>query len=143
MKRKSLFKKLLSFSLLGVSCVSCATIVNGTTQKVSISSDPLGASIFVDGAPAGCTPNCIELKRKREHLISLSKEGFEDENVKLEPVLSGAVAGNIIAGGFIGWGVDAVSGSQYRLIPETVNVRMRPRSPILACPPSCTEVSAN
>ena len=37
---------------------------------------------------------------------------------------SGAVAGNLIAGGLIGWGVDAISGAQYKLVPETVNLTL-------------------
>ncbi len=86
----------------------------------------MGASIYVDGVPAGSTPTTLEVKRKRAHLLTLTKAGYEDETVRLEPVLSGAVAGNIIAGGFIGWGIDACNGSQYRLIPEAIQVRMRP-----------------
>ena len=45
------------------------------------------------------------------------------------PVLKsvgGAVWGNILAGGIIGWGVDAASGAQYNLKPETIFVRLRP-----------------
>ena len=35
-----------------------------------------------------------------------------------------AVAGNIIAGGLVGWGVDAVTGAQYNLKPESINVTL-------------------
>lgn len=37
-------------------------------------------------------------------------------------MLSGAVAGNLLAGGLIGWGVDAASGADSRLTPESVYV---------------------
>lgn len=123
---KKLVQKAILFSLVSLNCVSCATIVNGTTQKIPVSSDPIGASVFVDGVPVGYTPLNIELKRKHTHLVTVSHEGYEDEAVRLEPVLSAVVAGNIIAGGFVGWGVDAVSGSQYRLIPDAVFVRLKP-----------------
>lgn len=119
-------QKVFLFLLISVNCVSCATIINGTTQKIPLTSEPLGASVSVDGQPIGCTPMQVEMKRKTSHLITFEKEGYETENVRVEPVLSGAVAGNIIAGGFIGWGVDAYNGSQYRLIPDTVSVTMRP-----------------
>lgn len=122
-------QKMILILLMGLNCVSCATVINGTTQRVPVSSDPVGAYVFVDGNPVGCTPTQIELKRKYDHLITLSKEGYEDETIRVEPVLSAAVAGNIIAGGFIGWGVDAINGAQYRLIPETVHVKMRPGVP--------------
>jgi hypothetical protein len=41
-------------------------------------------------------------------------------------VISGAVAGNLLAGGVIGWGVDAISGAQWRLEPEALSVSLRP-----------------
>jgi hypothetical protein len=65
-------------------------------------------------------------------MITLEKEGFESESVAITKSMGGAVAGNIIAGGLVGWGVDAVSGAQYNLHPETVNVRMRPIAPAAA-----------
>lgn len=123
---KNIIKNAILFSLMALSFTSCATIVNGTTQRIPVSSDPIGAHVFVDGVRIGCTPVNVELKRKYDHLITISKAGYEDESIRVEPVISGAVAGNIVAGGFIGWGVDAVNGSQYRLIPEVVQVRLRP-----------------
>lgn len=119
-------KKVFLILLVGGNCVSCATVINGTTQKIPLTSEPMGASVVVDGQRVGYTPTQVQLKRKNSHLITFEKEGYESETVKLEPVLSAVVAGNIVAGGFIGWGVDAITGSQYRLIPETVNVIMRP-----------------
>ena len=32
--------------------------------------------------------------------------------------------GNILAGGLIGWGVDATSGAQYNLTPEVISVKL-------------------
>ena len=104
----------------------CATIVNGTTQKVSVSSDPPGAQLVVDGESTYTTPATVELSRKRDHLLTISKEGYHTEQIAVQKVISGAVAGNIIAGGLVGWGVDAISGAQYKLVPKTVAVTLRP-----------------
>lgn len=123
---KNILQKLVLFVVMGLSCVSCATVINGTTQRIPISSDPIGAQVFVDGMLVGRTPVTIEVKRKYSHLITLSADGYEEAAVQVNPVLSAAVAGNIIAGGFIGWGVDAVNGAQYRLMPETVYVKLMP-----------------
>jgi hypothetical protein len=111
-----------------------ATIINGTTQEIPITSSPEGASVQVDQW-RGTTPTTAELSRKRSHLVQLSKPGYLSETVRLERVVSGAVAGNIIAGGLIGWGVDAASGGQYRLVPDTVHVTLRPDgSPMIRGP---------
>ncbi len=126
MKRnKHSIKTLLALIALCPLFTSCASIVHGTTQKVPVSTSPEGATIF-DGKNTYISPATIELKRKDDHIITISKPGYETETVKISPVISGAVAGNILAGGFIGWGVDAISGAQWRLVPETLAVNLRP-----------------
>jgi hypothetical protein len=104
----------------------CATIVHGTTQSIPVATDPSGAEISVDGTERHTSPINLILKRKFDHIVEISKEGYQKETVNIKSVLSGAVAGNIIAGGLIGWGVDAASGAQWRLVPETINLRLRP-----------------
>jgi hypothetical protein len=104
----------------------CATIIHGTTQDIGITTDPSGAELLVDGSERYRSPAKITMKRKYDHFIEVSKEGYHKETVNIKSVLSGAVAGNILAGGLIGWGVDAASGGQYRLVPENVDLRLRP-----------------
>lgn len=107
----------------------CATIINGSTQQVSVSSDPPGAQVMADGNPIGVTPLVIDLQRKSNHIVTVSMDGYHTEQVSVVKVMSGAVAGNILAGGFIGWGIDAASGAQYKLKPDTVTVQMRRLGP--------------
>jgi hypothetical protein len=102
----------------------CATIVKGTTQVIPVSSDPTGARVSVDGAASGTTPTTVTLSRKQNHMVVIEKEGFSPESVAVTKSMGGAVAGNIIAGGLIGWGVDAMTGAQYNLAPTTINVRL-------------------
>ncbi len=108
----------------------CATIINGTTQRIPVSSDPSGVTITVENGTKYKTPATVELSRKENHTLQFSLDGYESETVQLESVTSGAVMGNILAGGLIGWGVDAASGGQYRLVPESVHVSLRPAVPI-------------
>ena len=91
-----------------------------------ISSDPSGAEVQVDGIVRGRTPVDVEMKRKRNHLVTISKEGFETENIPVVQDLGGAVWGNIVLGGLIGWGVDATSGAQYNLNPPTIFLKLVP-----------------
>lgn len=117
----------------------CATIVHGTTQKIPISSDPSGASLTVAGQTTKhITPCEVELSRKADHILKIEKDGCEPSTVEIRHVVSGAVAGNILAGGLIGWGVDASSGGQYRLVPETVNVTLKSSQPPPLVPSAAT-----
>ena len=104
----------------------CATVIKGTTQTMPINSDPDGADVVINNVVVGLTPTEIELQRKRDHQITIRKEGYQPATVPVLKSVGGAVWGNILAGGFIGWGVDAASGAQYNLKPETVFVRLRP-----------------
>ena len=78
------------------------------------------------GSSVAGTPVDVEMKRKRNHLVTISKEGFETENIPVVQDLGGAVWGNIVLGGLIGWGVDATSGAQYNLNPPTIFLKLVP-----------------
>lgn len=120
----------------------CATIIHGTTQEIPVTSEPPGATVATTGDVKTTTPGKLELKRKTGHVLTFTKEGYKPETTKLESVLSGAVAGNIIAGGLIGWGVDAATGGDSRLVPESVHVILKPLDPVavLLIGPSGAEV---
>jgi hypothetical protein len=118
--------KVFAAAILIVLTSGCATIVKGTTQKVPIASDPSNADVIVDGNLMGQTPTTVVLKRKHDHLLVVQKAGFAPKSVAVVKDVGGAVWGNILAGGLIGWGVDAADGSQYNLIPSTVSVKLDP-----------------
>ncbi len=93
--------------------VGCATIINGTTQPIAITSTPQGARVIVDDHDTSyTTPANVELERGRDHLLTFHLNGYEDETFTIKHSLSGVVAGNILAGGLIGWGVDAADGAR-------------------------------
>lgn len=121
--------KLFAIILVVAGAGGCATIVKGTSQKVPIASDPPGADILVDGSRVGQTPMAVEMKRKHDHLVTIQKTGYRPQSVAVVKDVGGAVWGNIIAGGLIGWGVDATSGAQYNLVPKTLSVRLESEVP--------------
>ncbi len=105
----------------------CATIINGTTQPIAIASSPSGARVIVDDHDTSyTTPANVELERGRDHLLTFHLNGYGDETFMIKHSLSGVVAGNILAGGLIGWGVDAADGAQDKLTPETVQMTLNP-----------------
>ena len=119
---------------MAMSCIAllalqgCASIVKGSTQAIPVASDPPAADILVDGKLVGQTPKTLDLKRNSNYLITIQKPGFEQQSVPVVKNIGGAVWGNVIAGGLIGWGVDAASGAQYNLVPGSVSVKLLPVS---------------
>lgn len=104
----------------------CATIIKGPTQSIPVSSDPPAADILLDGRVVGQTPKVLALKRDSNYLIGIQKPGYEQQTVPVVRNIGGAVWGNVIAGGLVGWGVDAATGAQYTLVPASVSVRLLP-----------------
>jgi hypothetical protein len=136
---QALFVLMLLFSGYG-----CATVINGTTQKIPIATEPTGADCIVAGDSTRYTTPCtVELKRKQDHILNLSKDGYHSESVEIKHTMSGAVVGNVLVGGIIGIGVDAASGAACKLIPETVNITMKAlpkQEPVAEVQPAPTPV---
>ena len=103
---------------------ACATIMQGTTQQVSISSSPTGAKVTIDQREFGSTPVIADLKRKDNHVVQITMDGYEPYQVSLSRGVSGWVAGNIVFGGIIGLAVDAITGGMYKLTPEQITATL-------------------
>ena len=116
-KTKGLFLILAAFMLSG-----CATIVSGTTQKISVASQPSGADAKADNSMTAKTPTTFTLDRKNDHTIEISKDGYKTATIMIKKTFNGMVTGNILIGGLIGTGIDAATGSMNKLIPERVDV---------------------
>ena len=95
----------------------CATMVRGTTQQVSVNSDPTGANVtFSNGT--SCTTSCtIEAQRKTTLQVTMKHEGCNTYSSALVPTLAGAGA---VLGGVIDYGTGAV----YDLQPNPLFVTM-------------------
>jgi len=111
-------------AVAGLGLCACASIVHGNHQQVAISSVPSGASVTVDNAARGTTPLVASLTRKDTHVVRLELPGYRPYEATLNRKLSGWFWGNIVFGGLIGIGVDAISGGMYRLSPEEVSAAM-------------------
>lgn len=120
-----MFRVIFLLIILGL-VSGCATVVNGTTQSIPVNSDPTGAEVLVNNNVLGITPTQIKLKRKEDHQVMIRKEGYASATVPVLKSVGGAVWGNEVPGGLIGWGVDATSGAQDNLSPEAIYVTLRP-----------------
>jgi hypothetical protein len=112
---------LLFFSLF----LSCATIIQGTTENVGISSNPSGAQVIIDGQDYGTSPVMATLSRKNNHFVEINLAGYMPYSTTLTKKVSGWIAGNIIFGGLIGLAIDAISGGMYKLTPDQIQAELR------------------
>ncbi len=119
------FVALLSLALLS----ACATMVEGTTDTVTLSSTPEGATCTLErggeriGAVAS-TPGSVSLSKSRNDLVvQCSKPGYRPETKVVQSSFTGTTFGNLLLGGVVGVVVDAASGanSQY---PKDIRIDM-------------------
>lgn len=79
-------KLVLMFTVLlaMLSLTSCATVLKGSTQGVTVDSTPSGAAVYIDGKAMGTTPTVIPLEKKEYSSIRVEKEGYEPQMQSLE-----------------------------------------------------------
>lgn len=113
---------------------SCASVTRGTTETVKVYASPEGALIATSiGLTCNTSPCLLEVSRKTEFTVTVSKEGYKDQTVHVSTVVApggvAGMAGNVLVGGVIGVGVDAVSGATLDHIPNPVLVELVPIDP--------------
>lgn len=106
----------------------CATVVNGTTQKIGVASTPTGADVLVDNQQRIITPATIALARDQSHTFLFKKEGYQDDSFVITSGTSGWVWGNVLLGGLIGGVVDFASGGARKLSQDSIHVTLMPLS---------------
>lgn len=103
----------------------CATITRGTTQNISVDTPgAAGAKCVLKSSSIGTrnivTPATLELEKGQEGItVRCQKECFQDGAGVIASNVEGMVAGNIIAGGVIGLGVDAATGAMNKYASDT------------------------
>lgn len=110
----------------------CATVTRGTTEQITVNSEPAGAEAKTSiGYACSATPCTWEVSRKSEFVVSFSKPGYEDMQIPVSTRIAGAgaagFAGNVIVGGLVGMGVDAATGSTLEHYPNPVMATLAPR----------------
>ena len=113
---------IISLICAGILLASCATIVGGTSQNVSINSNVKGAEITVNGLTVGNTPYTGPIKRGNSTIVTLRKNGYETKTITLSTEIESIFWGNIIIGGVLGSTTDLATGGMYRYAPATLQI---------------------
>lgn len=109
----------------------CATVTTGTTQTISIETQPPGASCKLsrDGQNIGFvnpTPGSVSISKDKDVFnVECELEGHEHTEKSIDSSFQGMTLGNAILGGVIGLAVDAASGAMNEY-PTSISLRMQP-----------------
>ena len=75
------FAGLVAFACL--SC-SCATLLKGTTDQITVISDPAGAQVTSNDSSVGVTPLSFTVPSNKDLNIKVSKAGYQPQNMQNE-----------------------------------------------------------
>ncbi len=91
-----------------------------------------GADCLVSGGRDGAvreqfvTPAEVQIRRAKAAIdVECNKTGYETGSRTVESKMEGTTGGNVVAGGFVGLGVDAMTGAMFKY-PDTIIVEMKP-----------------
>ena len=135
---------LAAVAALGMAVSGCASIVEGTTQSIAVTSSPVSGANCVltssEGTYYVTTPGNVTVhKTKNDLAVVCKRDGYQDASTKIAPHFNGATLGNVIAGGVIGVGIDAATGANFNY-PDKFDVPMiavampAPMTPTSAAP---------
>ena len=115
---------------------ACASITQGTTQTVSVQTEPPGAlcNVSRNGETLGIinpTPGSLTVSKSSSALnVRCERPGYQTGLTTVPSSLNAMTAGNIILGGVVGLGIDAATGAMNQY-PPNVSLAL----PILLPPP--------
>jgi len=87
-KKTSLFLIVIMAGVM--SAPGCASITRRSTQKIPVTSSPVGASVMVNGVQKGQTPLVIRLPRRQERqVIRIESQGYNPVEIRMKRSGSG------------------------------------------------------
>ncbi|MHC1550143.1 translation initiation factor 2 [Phyllobacterium sp. K27] len=109
----------------------CASIARGTTEDVVIITSPSDAKITTSiGSSCTSSPCTLKVSRKTPFTATAKKPGYHTSSLFIDTKMSGkgtaGIAGNVLFGGVIGVGVDAVSGATLDHTPNPATITLVP-----------------
>ena len=112
--------------------IGCGSIANSSSQKIPVVTDPSGAMVISDCGHGpkehGPTPVVVKVSRKADHcIITVTKDGYDEESVILKRELSGWVWGNLFLPRVTvpAMLIDLHEGGAYRQTPDSIDLRLR------------------
>ena len=119
-----------AIAALGVALCGCATVIDGPSQKIAISTSPVKGAKCVLSTHKGKrlvvnTPGAAKVSRSSDDIpIRCTKDGYKPVSATIHSGFDNWSLGNVLTAG-LGFGIDAVTGS-INDYPDAIHVKMKP-----------------
>jgi len=107
---------------------SCATIFSGTSQNISVSSQPTQADVVIKTFGGiemfnGKTPATAKLGRDKEYQVTIKLPGYKEQTIVISKSLNSWALCNLT--NLLFWGIDYVSGAMFKLDPSEIMITLQ------------------
>ncbi len=111
-------KRFLSIVMLALLSTSCATLFSKGSDSITITSEPPGASVYLDARKRGVTPLTLNVKRSvlNSSYVQLKKKGYKTKKFMLKKSLTTAAIFNLSS--VLSWATDVTSGNMIQYSPN-------------------------
>ncbi len=129
--------KLILTTALLIAITGCSSIIEGTSQQITINTTPDNADCTLKRQEeilghVNPTPGSILIKKtKYDIMVTCKKPGYQNATFLNHSGAAGATVGNVLLGGGIGWAIDSAAGADNKydtplnitLIPNEKNTK--------------------
>ncbi|QJB56976.1 PEGA domain-containing protein [Pseudodesulfovibrio sp. zrk46] len=134
-------KQIATLSAITI-CILLLTGCGVPKQKIPVSTNPLGATVYADGTKVCTTPCAVSLDKQSDHLLTIVKDGYKQEDLEItrqfmpdEAIRDGIISGVLTGGDPKEIGQEVAkevdeqerSGEAYELRPDIVTITLTPK----------------
>jgi PEGA domain len=121
-------KHTVLIAILAMVFSGCALIFKGDSARITFTSNPTQAEVFVDGSPIGQTTTQAVLKVNQSYTITFRKAGYADQTYVLSNRIGALWVVLDVLSGLVPVIIDASTGAWYEFDTNTVNVTLTPQT---------------
>jgi len=118
--------KYISIALIAFYLSGCATLSGAGKKDVTISSDPSGAEVYLNGEKIGVTPIEHTINPRKIPNLTIKLEGYKTASYSFKTVHNTKVRRNVALGPlyFIGEGIDGMTSSYMTVEEDDVHISL-------------------
>lgn len=117
--------KIAILSVIAMTILGCASIISGTTDQISFSSNVDPVNVYIDGLKVGETPLKVDVQKKvgLGRVVRFEKAGYKTQEFNLRNKFD-AVAVLDISSVIVSGGIDVLTGALMEYSPKTYHIEM-------------------
>lgn len=107
---------------------SCATLFSDSSDTITITSEPSGATVYLNAKKMGVTPITLVLDRSvfDKYYIQLKKKGYKTNKFLVKKTITTAAVFNLSS--LSSWAIDVTTGSMMKFSPTDYLIELEKKS---------------